>query len=222
MSDLNELKRKRRRGVFLSEVGYQKLKIARSQWEQQYNFGDRYTIEQLSELTELAPNTLNKILSQNIPVDRSTLDHCFTAFGSILEDRDYQARSRREHAAQPNALGAAAIKELSGSVSGRERLVEIYTSNPLALKIVTTTIAELFAGDIDEFLAAETFMFDEIRELLDRQFDRFSTKERIVMYLLAIEREFVAWQNLQDKIFSPIPKMQLLETIETYTTLHCP
>ena len=49
-----------------------------------------YTIEQLSGVTGLAPNTINKILYRHSSVDRSTLDRCFSSFGSILDSDDYQ------------------------------------------------------------------------------------------------------------------------------------
>jgi WD40 repeat protein len=405
---MNATKPKRKRGVFLSHSGRQRLEGARSYWEKEHNFGTRCTIEQLSELTELAPNTLNKILYYKVSVDKSTLDRCFTAFGLVLDLQDYQDRVCSEVAAlppsnchwgeapdvsifygrdrelialedwvlndrcrlvtilgmggigktalvtkladrlqgqfttvvwrslrnapaladllpdliqlcsqgrevahpqsgssewisllvelfdrqrcllvldnveailqggnssnagsyrpnyadygelferigtsvhqscllltsreQPTNIGYLAAansplrvfavpgldgdgsdrlfdaRELSDSAGSREQLRQIYTGNPLALKIVATTISELFAGDIAEFLAAETFIFDEIRELLDRQFDRLSTTERIVMYWLAIEREFIAWQDLETEIVPPIPKVQLLDTLKS-------
>jgi WD40 repeat protein len=404
---MNATKPKRKRGVFLTHSGRQRLEWARSYWEKEHNFGTRCTIEQLSEITELAPNTLNKIFYHQISVDKSTLDRCFTAFGLVLDLQDYQDRACSEAVApppsnchwgeapdvsvfygrerelttignwvetegcrlvtllgmggigktalvtkladrlqgqfttvvwrslrnapelaglladllqlfsqgrsvalpqsssaerisqlldlfdrhrcllvldnveailqggganagsyrpgyadygelferigtsvhqscllltsreQPGNIGYLAadrlplriltlvgldasgsdrifdLKELSATSSGRSRLVEIYTGNPLALKIVATTIAELFAGDIDEFLAAETFIFDEIRELLDRQFDRLSREERSVMYWLAIERESIPWQELQADIVPPMPKLQLLETLKS-------
>ena len=83
-------KNKRKRGVFLTTIGRHKLEIARSQREQEHNFGDRYTIESLSGITGLAPNTINKILYRHSSVDRSTLDRCFSSFGSILDSDDYQ------------------------------------------------------------------------------------------------------------------------------------
>src|SRR5256712_2784564 len=43
-------------------------------------------------------------------------------------------------------------RELVGTASGREQLIERYGGNPLALKIVAQTITELFGGEIAAFL----------------------------------------------------------------------
>src|SRR5258708_9380589 len=44
--------------------------------------------------------------------------------------------------------------EVEGSAEDRARLVQVYEGNPLALKIVAETIADLFGGAIDQFLSA--------------------------------------------------------------------
>ncbi len=90
--NMSEPTKKRRRGVYLSEIGIQKLQNSRDLQERAHNFGDRYTIEQLSELAGLAPNTINKIFNSNISIDRSTLDRCFSSFGLVLDRNDYQYR----------------------------------------------------------------------------------------------------------------------------------
>jgi AAA ATPase domain len=409
---------RRKRGIILTNIGRDKLMTARARWEQQQNNGIRYKIEQLSEITELAPNTLNKILIHNTYVDKSTLARCFKSFGAILTPDDYEYRSskqteRQQTDLQPvgnrnsylswgeapdvstfygrerelqtltdwvqrdrcrliaivgmGGMGKTTLvtklahqlqsqftticwrslrnapvlssllpdlirvcsqdrelvaisstsadrisqllshldrhrcllifdnieailqagkadnlagryrqhyedygefferigtsihqscllltsrekpaniaylasadrpirmsslmgldlansnylfdaKSLSGSPLGRSKLVEIYTGNPLALKIVATTIEELFDLDIDCFLAAETFIFDEIRQLFDQQFERLSEREQMVMYWLAIERELVGWQDLQAEIVPPIAKVELLDTLKS-------
>jgi WD40 repeat protein len=106
-------------------------------------------------------------------------------------------------------------KALSASLDGRAKLVEIYTGNPLALKIVATTIDELFDRDIDRFLVSETFIFDEIRQLFDHQFDRLSEREQTVMYWLAIERALVSLTDLRDEIIPPISTTELIETLKS-------
>jgi WD40 repeat protein len=101
-------------------------------------------------------------------------------------------------------------RELSASSVGRGRLRELYSGNPLALNIVSTSICDLFDGDIDEFLDADCGIFGDIRQLLDQQLARLSPNEQVVMYWLAIEREWVSPANLHDQILPPITKQQLL------------
>ncbi len=75
----------RRRGVILSPQGQQKLSLARRQAEIHENFGDRYTLEELTELTRLSLSTVTKVLEAKIGVDKQTLDAFFAAFGLHLE-----------------------------------------------------------------------------------------------------------------------------------------
>ena len=76
-----------------------------------------------------------------------------------------------------------------GSVQERERLIEWYGSNPLALKIVAQTIVELFGGEIAPFLEQGEVVFGGVRELLAEQFDRLSAVEQSTLLWLAILRE---------------------------------
>jgi WD40 repeat protein len=101
----------------------------------------------------------------------------------------------------------------SGIESEWQTLVDRYVGNPLALKIVATTIQELFDGNISEFLAQGTVVFDDIRELLDRHFERLSALEKDVMYWLAIERETVSLAQLRTDVIQPVSPSQLVENI---------
>ncbi len=102
---------------------------------------------------------------------------------------------------------------LTGSDADWGKLVERYTGNPLALKMVATTIQELFDGDIADFLSQGTSIFDTIRTLLDQHFNRLSDLEKTVMYWLAIAREPISLSELQEDIIPPVPKASLLEAI---------
>ena len=102
---------------------------------------------------------------------------------------------------------------LDGSDADWQTLVERYTGNPLALKMVATTIQELFDGSIADFLMQGTSIFDNIRTLLDQHFNRLSDLEKTVMYWLAIAREPVSLSELQDDILPPVPKTSLLEAM---------
>lgn len=104
---------------------------------------------------------------------------------------------------------------LTGSAEEWQRLVERYDGNPLALKIVSTTIQELFDSDISEFLHQGTVVFDDLGELLDQQFNRLSELEQTILYWLAIKREPTSLQGLNDSIVAPVSKRELLEAVKS-------
>lgn len=96
-----------------------------------------------------------------------------------------------------------------------QTLIQSYGGNPLALKIVATTISDLFAGNIEHFLAQGTVIFGDIQDLLQQQFNRLSSLEREMMYWLAINREPVAIAELQTDLLSPLTTAEILETLES-------
>ncbi|MEW5959909.1 MAG: NB-ARC domain-containing protein, partial [Chloroflexota bacterium] len=104
---------------------------------------------------------------------------------------------------------------LSGPAETGAILVERYSGNPLALKLVAETIQELFAGDIAAFLTEETLVFDDIRDVLDQQFARLSALEREIMVWLAIERETVSAQVLWDNLLRPESRRAFLEALRS-------
>ena len=119
-----------------------------------------------------------------------------------------------------NEVEGQEIFRAKGSFSGSDEewrhLIEHYTGNPLALKIVAAGIQEIFNGSVFEclkFLKQGTFIFDDIRDLLERQFERLSKLEKEVIYWLAINREPVSLSELQEDILPPILQRDLLEAL---------
>ena len=118
-------------------------------------------------------------------------------------------------------LGVAACrqlieeKDLSGTDSERERLIELYGNNPLALKVVTTAIVDLFGGEIGLFLGFGTVFFGGIRELLDEHFARLSVLEQRVLYWLAIVREPVTLDELLALLATQERRSEVLEAIDS-------
>jgi len=94
-------------------------------------------------------------------------------------------------------------------------LVEYYQGNPLALKIVASSIQKLFAGNVKAFLQQEILVFNGISHLLQFQIERLSELELSVMYWLAINREPCILTELQADIFPSSPDALLLETLES-------
>ncbi|RFP63162.1 MAG: hypothetical protein BJG00_000660 [Limnothrix sp. CACIAM 69d] len=80
---------KRYRGVMLSPQGWQRLQSAEQISATQQNQGKPYTLEQLSYLTQLSPNTLTKVRRREKLVDFQSLLLYFQAFGLDLSEGDY-------------------------------------------------------------------------------------------------------------------------------------
>ena len=81
---MNSKKSSRKRSVILTPQGWQKLQQAKQQSEIEQKLGKRYTLEELSELAGLDPDTLAKVLEREKGVDKRSLDRFFQAFNLEL------------------------------------------------------------------------------------------------------------------------------------------
>jgi WD40 repeat protein len=120
-----------------------------------------------------------------------------------------------------NVVEARAIFQDKGDFAGAgedwQALIQHYAGNPLALKMVAPAIRDKFNSDLANFLhflAVNPLVFDDIRDLLDQQFDRLSQEEKEVMYWLAIDREWVSISELREDLLSLAAKSNLLETLK--------
>ncbi|WP_416666268.1 WD40 domain-containing protein [Egbenema bharatensis] len=117
----------------------------------------------------------------------------------------------------PQRAGQEIIK-LKGSFEGTEieweELISGYSGNPLALKIISTTIQTLFNGRLSVFLQQNTFVFGDIHRLIAQQFSSLSNIEKIILYWLAIYREPETFTTLQADLFPTISPQVLMETLE--------
>jgi WD40 repeat protein/transcriptional regulator with XRE-family HTH domain len=93
---------------------------------------------------------------------------------------------------------------LSGESASWGVLVERYGGNPLALRLVGATIAEVFGGDISAFLAEGATVTGGIRRLLEEQVGRLSPPEQTLLTWLAIEREPIGFGELVADLLSPL------------------
>jgi WD40 repeat protein len=131
--------------------------------------------------------------------------------GMALLVRCWQMRGVQEVEGQ-SILEATGLRLTDVETQAAE-LVQRCGGNPLTLKLVATTIQELFDGDVAEFLKEGAIAFDGVRDLLDQHFERLSELEQSVMYWLAINREPVSVQELLDDIVPPVQKPRLLEAL---------
>ncbi|WP_017317966.1 NB-ARC domain-containing protein [Mastigocladopsis repens] len=96
------------------------------------------------------------------------------------------------------------------------RLIKYYGGNPFALKMVAAGIQQLFDGSIAEvleYIGQGVLVFNDIRDLLDRQFSRLSPVEQEVMLWLAINREPVSVKELKQDVVSVTSKQELPDAL---------
>ncbi|EDX83503.1 hypothetical protein S7335_683 [Synechococcus sp. PCC 7335] len=106
----------------------------------------------------------------------------------------------------------------TGAAADWDRLVEAYSGNPLALKIIAAAVRDYFDGSLPTFLEVvqkDSLIFGDIRQLLARQVKRLTVLERDIMYWLAINREPVVWRSLQADMVEAVPLDQLLEAVDS-------
>ncbi|MEP7286721.1 MAG: NB-ARC domain-containing protein [Chloroflexota bacterium] len=105
-------------------------------------------------------------------------------------------------------------KGITGTDDERAQLIDIYAGNPLALKVIAQTIADLFDGAIAPFLQQGEVIFGSVRDLLGQQFERLSDIEQTLLLWLAILREPATFDELSEIVLNPISRTQLLEAMD--------
>ncbi|MDY7022276.1 MAG: WD40 repeat domain-containing protein, partial [Cyanobacteriota bacterium] len=109
-------------------------------------------------------------------------------------------------------------KGISASPEQWHQLIARYAGNPLAIKIVTTTIEDVFGGEVSEFLEQiqqGTAIFGDIRDLLEEQLERLSKLEQEIMYWLAINREPISLAELRKDLLSVVSPAEAIESLES-------
>ncbi len=134
---------------------------------------------------------------------------------AMLSGETLPVRSLLLNGLKTGATELLISKGLSGTDTKYQQLIDQYGGNPLAIKIVSTTVQDLFGGNIKRFLEAGISSFNSIRLLLSQQFDRLTETEMVILYWLTINREKVSLLELETDIYPPLPKQQLLEALES-------
>jgi WD40 repeat protein len=106
----------------------------------------------------------------------------------------------------------------AGTDSEWERLVTHYGGNPLALKMVAAATQELFNGKIVEvlnYVQQGLAVFDDIRDLLQRQFDRLSDIGQEMLFWLAVNREPVSLSELSQDLVTKASRRRLPDAMQS-------
>ncbi|MEM7064696.1 MAG: BTAD domain-containing putative transcriptional regulator [Cyanobacteria bacterium P01_B01_bin.77] len=113
------------------------------------------------------------------------------------------------------ALALIEAKHLAGSQDDKERLCDRYGNSPLSLQIISSSIRDVFDGEISLFLEEDALLFNGARKLLDVQFERLSALEQTVMTWLAINRDWTTIAELKADIYPSCYKTKLIEALES-------
>lgn len=106
-------------------------------------------------------------------------------------------------------------KKLSGEHKW-VRLIKLYKGNPLGLKLISTTIHQLYGGDVSQFLDQTlTYVVRGFQEIIKEQFQRLTSLEEEIVYWLALESP-LSIENLTEKFISPPrPQIDIVNALES-------
>lgn len=105
---------------------------------------------------------------------------------------------------------------LKGTATHWQELVQDYGGNPLALKLLSLMIIDIFQGDIVEFLKHRTIVIKEgFREILDHQFSRLSDTQKQILFCLAEAGKPLSLKDLQEKLSGFFSLSKILEPLES-------
>jgi NB-ARC domain/Pentapeptide repeats (8 copies) len=133
---------------------------------------------------------------------------------SVLEGMASSVRSLKLEGSPAVVQRIIQSEGLVGTEAQKQQLGNLYGNNPLALKIVATSIQELLEGTIESFLQEGTLLFNGIRRLLDQHFQRLTPLEQSILYWLAVNAQGATSNELLTDIVPPLSKARLLEAVE--------
>ncbi len=107
------------------------------------------------------------------------------------------------------------LNTLKGTEEERNTLIANYGGHPLALKLVSATIRNVFESHLCMFLEDSTSFVGGIEMLLEQQHQRLSKGAREIIYWLALAREPVSVSALRADIVNPVLQRKLSNILES-------
>lgn len=99
-------------------------------------------------------------------------------------------------------------------------LVDSYSGNPLLLRFAAASIQSLFSGDVSKFLSQATFVFGDIWDVIEQQFNRLSIAEKLLMYWLSTNHDWTLLWECQDSLqFSRRELFEALQSLQQRTLI---
>ncbi len=164
----------------------------------------REGFEEYQRLFQTVAQTRHKscviLTSRELPVDLE-----------VIEGRELPVRVLKLAGLSSSASQALLTdKGLRGPADAWDVFVHYYTGNPLALKIASATVRDLFGGDLAAFLREAPVTLHTLHQLLGNQFEHLSVLEKDILFWLAIEREPAALTTLRHNFLLDIPNHEIL------------
>ena len=163
--------RKRNRARVLTPEGLKKLREQIRSHEQDQNFGYKYTLEKLGELTGLSSETVKNVLD-GPGCDKSSIARCFETFGLTLTDSDHVPAAQATAAkSDPNFVGReGAIADLDRLVNENNRVIVIQARGGVGKTTLARKYLNQTFGSFLEFpIAKETKDIASIEGLLEEK-----------------------------------------------------
>ncbi|MBW4592875.1 MAG: AAA-like domain-containing protein [Brasilonema angustatum HA4187-MV1] len=115
---MKQFKIHRKRGIILTPTGLKRLQEAIIAVEKVENHGDRLTLDELSDRTNVSTKTLSRLWSLDTGVDQKTLKLCFSTFNLELRRSDYIILNEHDNTETSQALSLSLdTKKVSSSQS---------------------------------------------------------------------------------------------------------
>ena len=176
-------------------------KIAGHYHQEHENY--RYLFETIGESSHQSCLLLN---SREKPIEITSLE------GLALPVRSLQIGSLEVDAKKI----VTSAKKLTASEEDLTKLIHLYSGNPGALKIVITTIIELFNGNLAEYLTSnELFIGDILGKTLKEQFKRLLDGEKQIMYWLAVHEKPLTLNEMKCQFMFHGENPDILSIIES-------
>lgn len=133
---------------------------------------------------------------------------------AVMEGETSPVRSHVVKGLGADAKLLLAERELADE-SAWDELIYPYRGNPLALKVIATTIHELFGGSVTEFLDQNTLFLGDFSYLLHQQFQRLSELEKEILCWLGQTDQPATLSELRQGIQADEPWSELLQALES-------
>lgn len=133
--------------------------------------------------------------------------------GETLPIRDFQLGGLDLESAQK----ILQMKGVSPETSGTRELIQLYRAHPLALKLITTTIQDIFGGEVAELLNQSTLVLGDVMPgIFHDQLQRLSPLEGATINWLALANHPVSLKELRQYLrFMARSTAEVVATLES-------